>query len=104
MTPPRGAGGSRVTIFQLESMYGSYIPSLSFLGQIEAEIKNCPPCLEGGLRTPPGGAMLGVGIGGDPQSGGHLFSSHSGHLPIFRILVQPEAEIQNTVLQNTVLL
>ena len=46
--------------------------------------------------------MLGAGIVGvDPQSGGHLVSSHSGHLPIFRILVQAEAEIQNTVLQNT---
>ena len=85
-------------------MYGSYIPSLSFLGQIEAEIKNCPPLPRGGAATPPGGAMLVVGIGGDPLSGGQLVSSHTSHMPSFRILVQAEAEIQNTVPQNTVLL
>ena len=44
-------------------MYESYIPSLSFLGQTEAEIKKLPPLPKGGQRPPRGGAMLVVGIG-----------------------------------------
>ena len=43
-----GGRGSTVTIFHLEFRYASYIPSLSFLVQTEAEIKNPPPALEGG--------------------------------------------------------
>ena len=38
----KGALGSTVTIFQLEFMYASYIPSLSFLAQTEAEILKSP--------------------------------------------------------------
>ena len=42
--------------------------------------------------------MLVVGIGGDPLSGGQLVSSHTSHMPSFRILVQAEAEIVIIVL------
>ena len=38
-----GPRGSTVTKIQLGFMYASYVPSLSFLAQSEAEILNCPP-------------------------------------------------------------
>ena len=52
-----GERGSTVTIFHLEFRYASYIPSLSFLGQTEAEIKNCPPLGRGGGSDPPEGGV-----------------------------------------------
>ena len=81
-------------------MYASYVPSLSFLAQTEAKLQNCPPLGWGGSDPPEGGGV-GVGVNrhwGDPLSGGQLFSSHSSHMPSFRILVQTEAEIVIIVL------
>ena len=46
--------------------------------------------------------LLGGNVGGrhwgDPLSGGQLVSSHTSHMPSFRILVQTEAEIVIIVL------
>ena len=66
--------GSTVTIFQLESMYASNVPSLSFVGQTEADIHNCPPLgrLRGGSDPPEGGGGS-VGIGVTLRVGVNLF-------------------------------
>ena len=58
----RGGGGSTVTTFQLESMYASYVPSLSFVGQTEAKLQNCPPLPACGGSDPL--VEGGVGVGG----------------------------------------
>ena len=85
----KGALGSTVTIFQLEFRYASYIPSLSFLGQTEAEIKNYPPLGRGGGSDPPRGGR------GSTVTIFQLEFRYGSYIPSLSFLGQTEAEIKN---------